>query len=164
MGVELSVVTYGFEETMAVIDRALRAQADLTPAWRGIVAQFEGEQEEVFEASGAYGGRPRWRALSDRYRKRKQRLFGDMPILVARGDLAQSLTDSNWPTAVRWIERDSLVIGSLAVVGKKGRMFNLGLLHAVGAGNLPKREAIRPTREQDEAWADIIMKHLFVED
>jgi len=160
MPVEMDVQTTGYSRTQAVIDRAYRAQADLRPGFRAIIAQFEDEQARVFEASGGYGGRPRWQSLSDAYAAWKARHHPGKSILELTGGLWASLVDSENPGAVRIVERDRAVIGST----RKANAYNLGWLHAIGAGNLPRREAIRPTAAQDEAWADLMMKHLFVED
>lgn len=158
------VRTEGYRQAQEVIDKAQRAQADLRPAYRAVLEQFEDEQEQVFAHSGAHGGRPRWTRLSEAYAAFKQRHYGDLPILTLSSSFAETLTDSNATGAIREVTRDVLVIGSVRAVGSKSKGYNLGVLHAEGKGNLPKREAIRPTAEQDEKWADLIMGHLFVEE
>jgi hypothetical protein len=80
-----------------------RTEDETHGALAGIVRQN-------FDGQGTFAGG--WPSLSPGYAQRKQKLYGDKPILQASGALVDSLTRRDAPGAVFRVSRDEVNYGS----------------------------------------------------
>lgn len=175
-------------QLQASLNEADRRQMDLTAPFKRIAKQFWAEEAAIFASEGSHGGRPGWPELSDKYAKFKQKWYPGTKTMELSGKLANSLTDPKAAGAVYEVSKDRLMLGTRRMVGssqshayKRGRtrteggrvyyrsgragvtqraLYNLGYLHATGAGNLPVREVVSVTPQQMDLWAGFIRDHL----
>lgn len=147
-----------------------RIPDDFTPAWegfktsdgspqKGIIEEFELYEEATFNNSGAYDSKKKWAELTQKYREYKYLQVGNEPILVFRGNLRDSLTDSKDSNAIRLPEKRQLTLGTSLEVGKK-KKWNLGMLHQMGTNKMPARKPIDVGNKQRAKWAGIIKNFL----
>lgn len=156
MPVTVTAETEGYEKLEAVLLAAGERGENLSAAFARIMFDFQQEQEQVFAASGAFGGRGGWEPLSEKYGAWKARITPGAPILTLTGNMRGSLTDAKALGAVRTVTADELFIGTDIMVGS----WNLAWLHADGTETMPARPPIRVTEDQLERWMEIILKHL----
>jgi hypothetical protein len=155
--VSVEVRTEGFERIEEALRLAEERGADLSAAFTRILYDFQGEQEQVFAGSGAFGGRGGWEPLSESYAAWKEQVVAGAPILTLTGLMRASLTDVEAEGAVRTVTADELFIGTDLMVGP----WNLASLHHTGTKRgMPARPPIRVTDEQLERWLQIIAEHL----
>ena len=167
MSIEITVTTEGGEAIIGLMDGLDERTHNLQPVFRDIALQIYAEEYMIFEAEGGYRGRPVWPELSDEYAARKaqatrggETVGGGLGLLELSGRLRASLTSPQDRDAILQITRDGLYLGSKRKVEHKGTAYNLGFLHATGAGTLPVREALTVVDEQVQEWAEIITQHL----
>lgn len=116
------------------------AFTDYRDLWPDVMGVIEDEMRFRFATEGRQGtGRP-WAALSESYEPVKLAKWGNRPILVASGALADSLTNRDAAGAIAVMEPLQMIRGTDLQVGSADQ-WNLGLLHHFGAprANLPAR-------------------------
>lgn len=166
----------------------VRRMSDLKPAWMKIRDQFYDEESAIFDAEGAFGGRPKWHSLSPMYRRRKLRLVPGAKILHLTGagflggfheaGKGKKTARRKQYTAMRksGLTRGSLranlttardgswrITASSLDIGSnirvgKKRWF-LARLHQEGTKKMPARPVFMVTRQQMDTWLDIIKEY-----
>lgn len=108
-------------------------------AWKAVASEFRKVEKEHFGVEG--GGRSgKWKPLTAKYAKAKQRRWGTQPILQASGKMYRSLTQAGAPGAVVEEGKQELAIGtSIKYAG----------YHQTGGKHLPARPPIDLTEEQE---------------
>jgi phage gpG-like protein len=122
-----------------------------------VVDVLDDEARHQFSSEGD----PRWPALSDAYKARKQRAVGHTALLVWSGALALSLIERWARGAITVIEPLEMRRGTSLQVGKK-RRWNLGLIHQVGAprAQVPPRPPLMLRKTARSRIRDIFEKWL----
>lgn len=123
---------------------------DLTDIWPAVREKFWEIEKEQFASEGGAGRSGRWKPLSERYKARKLKLYGNKPILQATGDLYGSLTGPGPHTVYRPGRKD-LAIGS---------NLRYAIYHYRGGPRLPKREPISLGPVQREEMTKTIQLEL----
>lgn len=89
--IDVEVEIRGLDDVIRTFEAKIARIEDLVPVFDAIGHQFYAEEEKVFDAEGAYGGRPRWAPLSERYSRWKERHFPGAKILHLTGALVELL-------------------------------------------------------------------------
>jgi hypothetical protein len=108
--------------------------ADMAPMWAEVAAGVAQAEAEWFASSG--GGT--WKPLTQEYAERKAAEFPGRPILIATGELQDSLVN---PARAMRLEGPAIMRWVATVVTPKGD-WNLAALHRDGT---PKMDARDPT-------------------
>ena len=89
--ISVRVEIHGLNDIIRTFEAKIARIEDLVPVFDAIGKQFYAEEEKVFDAEGAYGGRPKWAPLSERYRRWKELHFPGAKILHLTGGLIEAL-------------------------------------------------------------------------
>lgn len=123
---------------------------DATPAWEKIADRFAAFESRQFASEGRAGSGG-WAPLSPRYAAWKAKRFPGQPILVATGELRQSLTQR--PFGIEEITPQSLTMGSGV---------EYGAYHQRGDG-VPQRKPIDLPESERREWVRILQQHIMSE-
>lgn len=140
MSVKFHIEVDGAAETYAAFGKVERGVLDLRQlgTWDWVQSIYYKVLKEQFASEGGSGASGTWKPLSSPYKERKQKLYGDMPILQATGKMYRSLTGE----------------GGDAVVDKQPLEMTLGsrdpksAYHNRGGGRLPQRKILDFTPDQ----------------
>lgn len=111
MPINIQIELEGVKTINRRINGVIRKTRDFTTAFEKIGKDFRKTEERVFKGQGSYGSRPRWKALSPKYKEWKQQNFPGKPILQRTGSLMASLTKRSGQH-VEIIRPKSITIGS----------------------------------------------------
>ncbi|MCD6352208.1 MAG: hypothetical protein J7M26_08815 [Armatimonadetes bacterium] len=89
--IAVEVEIRGLDDVMKTFEATIARIEDLEPVFDAIGKQFYAEEEKVFDAEGGYGGRPKWKPLSEQYRRWKARHVPGAKILHLRGGRIEQL-------------------------------------------------------------------------
>ena len=115
--------------------------------WDAVASEFYKIEKEQFDSEGGAGKSGKWKALKPEYAKRKQKKWGNVPILHASGEMMRSLTSRNAPGAVLEKTADELTLGT--TIPYAG-------YHQRGSKRLPKRPPVDPTDAQVDRLSKVI--------
>ena len=115
--------------------------------WDAVASEFYKIEKEQFDSEGGAGKSGKWKALKPEYAKRKQKKWGNVPILHASGEMMRSLTSRNAPGAVLEKTADELTLGT--TIPYAG-------YHQRGGKRLPKRPPVDPTDAQVDRLSKVI--------
>lgn len=136
----IKIEAAGEAEFFRRFDRLDAQFTDLTPIWPDVRDEFRAIEKEQFASEGGQGRDGRWQELSDAYKSRKVKQYGEKPILQASGKLMKSLTGDTADSVYR-PAKQSIEIGTRV---------KYGLFHQTGSGNLPRRAPINFSERQRE--------------
>lgn len=131
--------TVAGEKQLDVAMLALKeATSDLSGLWPDVDALLRQIEEEQFSSKGKRGGEE-WVKLSDEYAAWKARRYPGRPILVLKGKLKESLTQSGG--------------GHIFIPGKLGMAFGTkvpyAVYHQTGTRYMPARPPIKLLKTED---------------
>jgi phage gpG-like protein len=118
--------------------------------WDAVQFEFYRIEKEQFQSEGSAGKSGKWKQLSSPYKERKQRQYGDVPILTRTGRLYRSLTSSGGDSVVEKRPLEMVLGSKVPYAG----------YHQSGTGRMPKREPISVTPEQEQQLMKPIQRHL----
>jgi len=130
---------------------AMSRYADFTEPFGLMADDFFQTMTSVFEAEGAFEGRPKWQDLSPAYALWKTRHFPGRKILELTGRLRGSLTNRGGPDNVLQITPTELSVGTVVPYA---------IRHQLGQGHLPMRKIIELTAAQKLRWVQILHKYM----
>ena len=152
------VIGVGVDANSALASLGIRLAriGNMRPVWEFIRDDFARQMGTVFKKRGAISGYQAWAPLSPATIRRKAAAGGTIRrnknrILVATGELRESLTDPNSARFVYKANSRSMIIGTSDPKAA---------FHDEGNDNLPKRTLIRITRQRKKRWNSKILRHL----
>ncbi len=134
--------------------RQLRLYAKKLSSWPILFAEIGIALAEAEAEWFQTEGEGSWKPLSKAYAARKAQLFPGQTILVASGELRDSLTNAG--RAMRLVGPDAMMYASDVEVNGH----NLADLHQGGATNLPVRKPIISIRRQREIARRLTLTHV----
>ena len=117
--------------------------------WDAVASEFYKIEKEQFDSEGGAGKSGKWKALKPEYAKRKQKKWGNVPILHASGEMMRSLTSRNAPGAVLEKTADELTLGTI----NPKALYHHGNKRAKG---VPQRKVVDPTDAQVDRLSKVI--------
>lgn len=149
----LEIGQTGSENVIAMLGSVRRLSADpITPARAELAAWFRAFERRQFASEGAAGASGRWRPLSERYRRWKERRYPGTEILERTGRLMRSLVGRTGDT----IETSSVRLLRL------GTSVPYARFHQLGEGS-PRRAPIDVTNRDAAEVASIVRRRFFAE-
>jgi phage gpG-like protein len=133
----ISVTVDGQKQFSGAVDAIAKGISDFRPVWPEIELAFFRLELEQFNSEGSRGG-SRWKPLSEKYRKWKERHYPGKPILQRSGRLLRSLSVIGGGDSIREQEPLSLTLGSRVPYAT---------YHQRGAGKLPQRPPMQIQRD-----------------
>jgi phage gpG-like protein len=117
------------------IDRFSRLVDDYRPVWAEMKDTFLIIERAQFESEGAAESESgsKWAPLSPAYAAAKEHRFGEMPILMATGELYEGLTDEHSPNFVFESFERFMTIGTRV---------KHAIFHQLGTKKMPQRKEI----------------------
>jgi phage gpG-like protein len=118
--------------------------------WDWVATEFRKIEKEIFDSEGGASKVGKWKELSTKYKERKLRKYGPVPILHASGKLYRALSGTS-PDSVFEKQPQEMAIGTSLPYGK---------YHQTGTSRMPRRAPIDFTDEQKERLVEPIKKKL----
>lgn len=149
MPIRMRVVTVGPQRVGRALSIIAERSGNLEPAFRVIADSIRDRiADEILTE-----GHGQWEPLSAEYAAKKETRWGPQPMLVASGQLLNSLTVQGAPGHVEVIEKDRVRVGSTVEY--------LRYHQATGArSRIPRRAPINIPPEERERWLVIIGDHI----
>lgn len=143
MAAPFDIEIEGMKELLATFKTIEESMIDFRQlgTWKAVGHEFRKIEKEQFASEGSAGRSGKWKSLSPKYAVRKQKKYGNMPILQATGKGYRSLTVEGAEGAVYEESAQELVIGS---------SIKYIAYHQRGSGRLPKREPVSFTEAQEK--------------
>lgn len=139
----------GERQVSQMLSRTTDKAADLGPYWVMVTGFMRELIREQFDTEGGRTGG--WAPLSEKYAADKIRRFGSQPILVASGNLKESLTGGSGMIA-RQEGNESLRFGT---------QLGYGSFHQTGTSRMPRRQILDLTNDNRRTMMKMLQRHLF---
>jgi phage gpG-like protein len=151
---KFTIVVEGQEQLLASFAEVQEGVLDLRKlgAWKQVASTFRKIEKEIFDSEGSAGAGGKWRPLSTKYAIRKQRKYGQMPILQASGKFYRAMTGSTGDSIFEESPQEMAIGTSLPYAkyhqSKEARK------------KLPRRPMLDFTREQQQRITDPLEQKL----
>lgn len=150
--IEFNFTVDGERQMSRFFDIAADSINDFTIIFEKLAEDFRETQKEVFKKEGANEGLSKWKPLSPKYKKWKNKFYPGRPILTLTGDMRKSLTQQNNINHIERITKNSFEIGT--------KDFKT-ILHQKGTKKMPKRKVIELSDLQKRRWTQIFHREIF---
>ena len=139
----------GERQVSQMLSRTTDKAKDLGPFWVMVGGLLTEIVQEQFNTEGSRTGG--WAPLSDRYASDKVRQFGNQPILVATGEMRESLLGGSGGIQ-RQQGNDQMVFGTSVPYA---------VYHQAGTQRMPQRRILDMTEADRRTMMKLLQRHLF---
>jgi phage gpG-like protein len=149
---KFSIEVEGKEQLLSSFLEVQEGVVDLRKlgTWDWVATEFRKIEKEIFDSEGSASRGGRWKELSTKYKERKLRKWGPVPILQASGKLYRALSGTS-PDSVFEKEAQSMAIGTSLPYAR---------YHQTGTKRMPKRPPMDFTDEQKDRLVEPIKRKL----
>lgn len=140
---QLNIEVEGANQLLASFLAVQKGIVDLRQlgTWDWVQSEYYKIVKAQFGSEGGAGLSGKWKPLTPKYRERKIKKYGDMPILQASGRFYKSMTSEGADGSITEKKPQELTLGSSVPYGP---------YHQKGGGSLPRREVISFTPDQEK--------------
>ena len=144
----------GFKRVRTMAEALQLSDGDMRGPVLTLFGQLHRKQtKRIFATEGGEGASGKWPALSPAYAKKKRKLFGRKPILVATGEMKGRFVIPTNPSYFQRYFPQSAGRGLFRFGARSGK----GAAHRTGLGPLPIRDMLTKTAEQVSEFATALV-------